>query len=93
MRFITTHDIPLHTGSSAGRRWAADVDKFLQEYDDKKDYIVATGQPMAIMLTGFMLGAYKLLPRFLVWRREENNYLPFDPLSIFEAGPFTPALL
>jgi len=41
---------------------------------------VTTGQPTAIFAVGWALGRAGKVPRFLVWRREENRYrvLHFD---------------
>lgn len=86
LEFITKHDIPLYNGSTVGEQWVNNVAEWVQQYDDEKDYIITTGQPIAIFLTGFMLSAARKAPRFLVWRREHGAYVPFDPMALIE-GP------
>lgn len=76
IEFITTHDIPLYAKSNVQRSWDADVEKFVENYDDTRDFIITTGQPTAIFAIGHRLGVAGKTPRFLVWRREENRYRP-----------------
>jgi len=81
LEFITFHDMPMYGRSSVQAQWNRDVGKFILEYDPVRDYIVTTGQPIAILAIGFALGQAGKCPRFLVWRREENRYrvVNFDP--------------
>lgn len=74
LNFITQTDMPLYPGSQLQRFWEEDVKRFIDEYDPKEDFIITTGQPMAIFCVGWMLATVKKTPRFLVWRREENRY-------------------
>lgn len=76
IEFITTHDIPLYPKSNIQRNWEIDVAMFVKKYDDTRDFIITTGQPTAIFAIGHRLGAAGKIPRFLVWRREENRYRP-----------------
>jgi hypothetical protein len=74
LHFITTHDLPVYGRSSVQDQWKTDVVKFVHEYDEMADYIITTGQPMAILMVGWIMGRAGKVPRFLVWRREENRY-------------------
>lgn len=74
IEFITHHDMPLYGKSSVQEHWNRDVQSFVKKYDPERDYIITTGQPMAILAVGFALGQEGKCPRFLVWRREENRY-------------------
>lgn len=74
IEFITKTDLPLYRNGSVMVQWAEDVSRFIKQYDPNTDFIVPTGQPAAIMAIGFLLGRVGKIPRFLVWRREENRY-------------------
>lgn len=76
LEFITTHDMPLYGGphSSFQEQWNEDVHRFVEQYNPERDYVVTTGQPIAIFLVGWVLASRNKVPRFLVWRREENRY-------------------
>lgn len=74
IEFITHHDMPLYGKSSVQEHWNRDVVNFAKKYDPNRDFIITTGQPMAILAVGFVLGQEGKCPRFLVWRREENRY-------------------
>ena len=74
LEFITTHDIPLYGKSWVQDSWNKDVHDFVTDYNESTDFIVTTGQPTAIFVVGWVLGAAHKTPRFLVWRREENRY-------------------
>lgn len=74
IEFITHHDLPLHPHSSVRNSWALDVLEFVNKYDPHRDYLVATGQPMAILMVGYYLGMAGKAPQFLVWRPAENLY-------------------
>ena len=74
IEFITKADMPLHPRSAVQLTWDADVAFFVSEYNPDKDYIITTGQPIAIFSVGHALGLAGKTPRFLVWRREENRY-------------------
>jgi hypothetical protein len=74
LKFITTHDMPLYGRSSVQEQWNRDVTEFVQEYDPIRDFVITTGQPMAILCVGYAMGSVGKAPRFLVWRREENRY-------------------
>ncbi|CAB4120830.1 hypothetical protein UFOVP2_8 [uncultured Caudovirales phage] len=76
IEFITQHDMPMYGKSSAQSAWNEDVNAFVIKYDPAFDYIITTGQPMAILAVGFALGRAGKCPRFLVWRREESRYRP-----------------
>lgn len=80
LEFITQFDIPLHRaiGSTIALRWDGDVEKFVRLYQEDRDFIICTGQPTAIFAIGWALGRMEKLPRFLVWRREENRYRVLD---------------
>lgn len=82
LRFITTHDMPLYGGASTAQDgWNEDVVRFTSEYDPDHDFIITTGQPMAIFMVGWILALchHEKDPQFLVWRREENRYRPVHP--------------
>lgn len=81
IEFITHADIPLHPRSSVQLTWDRDVAKFVTEYNEDADFIIATGQPTAIFAVGHALGLAGKSPRYLVWRREDNRYKALD-LSI-----------
>lgn len=74
IEFITHHDMPLYGKSQVQEFWNRDVANFAKKYDEQHDYIICTGQPMAILAVGYALGLEDKCPRFLVWRREENKY-------------------
>lgn len=74
LQFITRRDIPMHPGSAVRETWGADVLRFVRDYDQAHDYIIPTGQPVAIFAVGCALGIAGKSPRFLVWRREDNAY-------------------
>jgi hypothetical protein len=78
IEFVTRSDLPLHPRSTALEHWALEVKKFVLSYDPKIDYIVTTGQPTSIFAVGWALGQAGKTPRFLVWRREENRYIPVN---------------
>lgn len=74
LHFITTHDMPFYPRSSIQQVWNSDVLEFVETYNPAKDYIILTGQPTAMFCIGWALGRVGKMPRFLVWRREENQY-------------------
>jgi hypothetical protein len=74
--------------------WGKAVQAFVSEFRPDVDFIIASGQPTAMMLISYILGRSDgrinvksngfigpMPPRFLLWRREEGVYLPYDPLS------------
>lgn len=87
LEFITTHDMPLYGKSSVQEMWNEDVKRFVDQYDEFADFVVTTGQPMAIFTIGWALGTAEKTPRFLVWRREEGRYRVVN----FDATPFVDA--
>jgi hypothetical protein len=74
LRFITRTDLPFHADSTIRAVWEDDVNEFVKNYNPVTDYIITTGQPSAIFAMGFALGRVNKMPRFLVWRREDNAY-------------------
>lgn len=78
IRFITKTDLPSYPSSSVFQQWFNDVGSFCKEYDESRDFIIATGQPTAIFAIGHTLGCYHKIPRYLIWQREENRYRVFD---------------
>lgn len=84
LEFITTIDLPLHARSMVHATWGKEVDRFVKEYDGDTDFIITTGQPLAIFMIGWMLGYFgKTAPtRFLVWRPQENQYRVVDTLDL-----------
>ncbi len=74
LEFITRHDMPMYPKSSVQEQWNRDVANFSIKYNPETDFVVTTGQPMAIFAVGWVLGSMGKSPRFLVWRREENRY-------------------
>lgn len=84
IEFITQYDLPLHPNGSLAANWWQAVKDFTHSFDPKQDFIVATGQPMAMVLIGYVLGVMRVEPTFLVWRREENKYIPYTPAVINE---------
>lgn len=72
--FITSHDMPLYGKSSVQEQWNKDVARFVKAYDPLRDFVITTGQPMAMFCVGMLLGKAGKPPQFLVWRREENRY-------------------
>lgn len=81
LEFITHSDMPVYPSSSVRVRWDGDVERFIKKYDPELDYIITTGQPVAIFSIGYLLGLSGKKPRFLLWRREENRYRVFDAFS------------
>lgn len=82
VRFITEFDLPTHPNSSVARNWYDAVHRFLQEYDPANDLIITTGQPLAIFMLGMVMGHLCIIPRILVWKREQNRYVVYQPQSI-----------
>lgn len=74
VKFITRTDLPTYPGSDVRANWEKDVARFVEAYDESRDYIIPTGQPVAIFAVGHALGVAAKTPRFLVWRREEGAY-------------------
>jgi len=74
LEFITRSDMPMHKNSSVLANWVTDVANFVDKYDESKDFIITTGQPTAIFAIGHALGKAGKSPRYLVWRREDNDY-------------------
>lgn len=86
LEFITKHDMPLHPRSTLREAWMEELQRFLQQYNPEHDFIVCTGQPIAIMAIGIALGTVHKQARFLVWKREEGRYQP----AHFDASRFIP---
>ncbi len=83
LKFITRTDIPMHPDSGIRMRWTEDVANFVDRYDQDRDLIITTGQPTSIFAVGHALGMARKTPRYLVWRREDNDYRVFDtPIMI-----------
>lgn len=78
IEFITRTDMPLYPRSSVQLTWDNDVQDFVSKYDERTDFIIATGQPTAIFAVGHALGRVGKAPRYLVWKREENRYRVLD---------------
>lgn len=74
LQFITRTDLPLHASATIREVWEADVAEFVKKYDQNRDFIITTGQPTAIFAIGWALGKVNKVPRFLIWRREDNAY-------------------
>lgn len=72
--FITDFDLPLHNRGLLGEAWHKAVCAFVEQYDDARDFIITTGQPLAIFMVGHCLGMYGKRPRMLVWRPQEGRY-------------------
>lgn len=88
LEFITVYDIPLYGKGVVMDQWNRDVRDFVQKYDPMHDFIVTTGQPLAIFMIGYELAKSGKRPRFLVWRREENRYrvVNIDPAPTLQAA-------
>lgn len=87
VEFVTRSDLPLTRGESSLKdQWTASVRDFLRRYDAECDFIVLTGSPLAIFLLGVVIGSVgpTARPKVLVWRRETDQYVPFDSLEIFK---------
>lgn len=78
LKFITTVDMPLFLNSTRREIWDKEVAHFVAAYDENTDFIITTGQPTAIFAIGVALGKASKVPRFLVWRREDNHYRILD---------------
>jgi hypothetical protein len=82
IKFITEFDPPLHGKSTVLVEWHKAVACFLDEFDETRDFIIPTGSPFGIFLFGRVLGEdianheYKQPPKILIWRREQNRYVP-----------------
>lgn len=89
IEFITKHDMPMYGKSQVQEFWNRDVVDFVKKYDPLDDYIITTGQPMAICAVGFALGQAGKCPRFLVWKREEGRYraVNFDSTFVHDSIP------
>lgn len=80
VKFITDFDLPIHGKGTLGPQWYAKVVEFIKSFDDEQDYIILTGSPLAMFLVGAMLGNACKCPKILVWRRESNEYIEYDPV-------------
>lgn len=78
IKFITHTDMPLYPSSQVQLNWNRDVATFISMYNPETDYIITTGQPTAIFTVGYLLGLAGKTPRFLVWKREDNQYRVLD---------------
>lgn len=81
LKFITRTDLPLHVSATVREVWEADVAEFVKNYNQETDYVITTGQPTAIFAIGWALGKAGKVPRFLVWRREDNHYRVIHPFN------------
>jgi hypothetical protein len=81
IEFITRSDMPTYPNSTIRMKWNEDVARFVEAYDPGKDFIITTGQPTAIFAVGHALGVSGKVPRYLIWRREENRYRALDTPS------------
>lgn len=84
IKFITEFDLPIHPKSTIAEEWRQAVLRFTQELDPQRDYIVLTGQPAAIFVIGMILGYLEIVPQILVWKREQNRYIPYNPSLLSE---------
>ena len=89
VQFITDFDLPLHGKGTLTLAWHKAAHHFCQVYDDSRDFIICTGQPLAIFVIGHMLGRYHKQPRILVWRPQERVYQPIE----FVAGELQEVLV
>jgi len=79
VHFITEFDVPTGPSKAVRESWFEGVAKFCDDYDPKRDFVVLTGSPTALFLVGAMMADKGALPlRLLIWRREENRYIPFE---------------
>jgi hypothetical protein len=76
LRFVTEFDPPLHPHSTVYANWERAVSDFCHEFDETRDFIICTGQPTAIFMIGFHLANWGKKPQFLVWRRQDGQYVP-----------------
>lgn len=78
LEFVTEFDLPVHGKGTMMEAWAKAARTFCDQYDDARDFIVTTGQPLAIFMLGYLLGQHHKRPRILVWRPQEGKYTPFE---------------
>ena len=81
IRFITEMDLPLHPNSTVAKEWSKQVEKFMKEVN-ANDYVILTGQPLAMFLFGALCAVAEFIPNLLVWRREQSRYVVYDPTQI-----------
>jgi deoxyxylulose-5-phosphate synthase len=84
LKFITSFDMPLHMNSPARAAWREEVEQFITRYESSKDFIILTGQPIAIFCIGMMLAKANKIPRFLKWQGQTGDYRVVA--SIFNYG-------
>lgn len=82
VRFITEFDLPLHPNSTVAKSWYESVMAFIQEFDPTHDFVITTGQPLAIFMLGMVMGTLGVVPNVLVWKREQNRYVVYKPTPI-----------
>jgi hypothetical protein len=88
VKFITDHDFPITRGPSGLKEaWHRKVRQFLYSMNSEHDYLVLTGSPFSIFLIGFVCAMCERAPKVLIWRRESNEYVPFDMLDFAESIP------
>jgi hypothetical protein len=60
LRFITDFDPPTHAQKSTLlEAWGKSVRAFLKEFDPRTDFVVASGQPTAMMLIAWLMGIHQ----------------------------------
>jgi hypothetical protein len=79
LQFVTDFDLPIHGGSSLAREWHKNVDHCIGKMDAERDFVILTGQPLAMFTFGMKLTFSNTFPRVLVWRREQNEYVIHQP--------------
>lgn len=89
IRFITDFDLPLHPNSTIARHWYDMVRDFLKEFDPARDFLILTGQPLAMFMLGMIMGAVGVVPNILVWKREQGRYVLYTPTPIIYPVPVT----
>jgi hypothetical protein len=89
IQFITEFDLPLTPRSSLTQEWLRQVAHHLKHSVIGTDYLILTGAPLAMFMLGAIYGRVGEIPKVLVWRREQNEYVTYDPslISTSEIAP------
>lgn len=83
LQFMTDFDIPLHHSSSVADEWFKAISRVVKVFDQERDYIILTGQPLAMFICGQMFQSAGIRPRILVWRRQQEMYVVYNSMLDF----------
>lgn len=77
IEFITRTDFSMIENTAVNKVVAEDIGRFIERFDNFRDYVLLTGSPLMLFALGFILNACASEVKLLVWRREEQDYRVF----------------